>query len=179
MLTLMMRRYSVRRETCLDFGGGSGVFLPTLASGFRNVHLIDRNTTQAEELRLVLQIENANVVAADIDHAQLPERSFDAIVAADVLEHFRDLSVPVARLREWLRTDGHLYTSLPTENLPYRLLRVVFGKRKPPDHYHSARQVEQFLQAQGFRKVGGICHPLLAPVLPLYRISVWAPPAIP
>ena len=44
-------------------------------------------------------------------------------------------------------------TSLPTENFFYRLMRVIFRKTKPPDHFRSAREVEDYLKSQDFRKV--------------------------
>ena len=174
MIALLIRRHAERRERCLDFGGGSGVLLPTLCSGFETVHLIDRNARGAEELQRALGLENAIIRAADIEETDFSAQPFDAIVAADVLQHFPDLGVPVTKLREWLRHDGRLYTSLPTENFFYRLMRVIFRKTKPPDHFRSAREVEDYLTSQGFRKVSGICHPLFVPVFPLFRISVWA-----
>lgn len=173
MLTHMIRRRSEGATTCLDFGGGSGVFMPSLATGFPDVRLIDLNTSQAEELRDALGTENVTIVNADITDYDFGEGTFDAIVAADVLEHFEDLDFPIARLKRWLADDGTLYTSLPTENLFYRLLRIPFRKQKPEDHYHTAREVEDYLRTSGFRKVAGWYHPLFVPLFPLFRISAW------
>lgn len=173
MLTLLIRRFSRPGERCLDFGGGSGIFMPSLASGFRSVDLIDLNTAQAEQLHGAYQLDNVRITRANIKEFDFGEGAFDAIVAADVLEHFEDLSFPVERIRHWLGGKGLLYTSLPSENLAYRLLRIVFGKRKPHDHYHAAWQVERFLAENGFRKVFGLYHPLLLPLFPLFRISAW------
>src|SRR3546814_19876993 len=69
--------------------------------------------------------------------------------------------------------DGILFTSLPTENVCYRLLRLVFGKTKPADHNHSAAEVEAMLRAGGFRKVMGLYNRLVLPAFPLFRISSW------
>jgi 2-polyprenyl-3-methyl-5-hydroxy-6-metoxy-1,4-benzoquinol methylase len=173
MLTLLIRRFSKPQGDCLDFGGGSGIFMPSLASGFRAVSLIDLNTTQAEQLREVYALDNVRITRANIKDFDFGSGAFDAIVAADVLEHFADLSFPVERIRHWLNAGGTLYTSLPSENLAYRLLRLVFGKQKPHDHYHAAWQVEAFLRAHGFRKVFGLYHPLFLPLFPLFRISAW------
>ncbi len=173
MLTLLIRRFSKRNETCLDFGGGSGIFMVSLASGFDRVDLIDLNTEQAERLQASYGIENVRITRANIATFDYGAGAFDAIVAADVLEHFKDLSLPVERIRHWLSADGTLYTSLPTENWCYRFLRVLFGKQKPHDHYHTAAEVERFLRDSGFRKVGGLYHPLFVPLFPLFRISAW------
>ena len=173
MLTLLMRRLARRDGRCLDFGGGSGIFMPSLASGFRRVDLIDLNTSQAEQMRERYQLDNVQITNANIKDFDFGQGTFNAIVAADVLEHFEDLSFPVERIRHWLDAEGTLFTSLPSENLAYRLLRVVFGKKKPHDHYHAAWQVEKFLGEHGFRKVFGLYHPLFLPLFPLFRISAW------
>jgi len=173
MLSLLIRRFSRPGDACLDFGGGSGIFMPSLASGFRSVDLIDLNTAQAEQMQSAYQLDNVRITRANIREFDFGSGAFDAIVAADVLEHFQDLSLPVERIRHWLGARGTLYTSLPSENFAYRLLRVVFRKQKPHDHYHAAWQVERFLTENGFRKVRGIYHPLFLPLFPLFRISAW------
>lgn len=173
MLTLLIRRFSKPGDRCLDFGGGSGIFMPSLASGFCSVDLIDLNTAQAEQMQNAYALGNVRITRANIKEFDFGTGAFDAIVAADVLEHFEDLSFPVERIRHWLNTKGTLYTSLPSENLAYRLLRIAFGKQKPHDHYHAARQVERFLTDNGFRKVSGLYHPLFLPLFPLFRISAW------
>ncbi len=173
MLTRMIRRLSGGRGTCLDFGGGSGVFMPTLATGFERVQLIDLNADQARELKDALSVDNVTIVSADIVDHDFGEGKFDAIVAADVLEHFQDLQFPLDRLKRWLADDGYLFTSLPTENIFYRGLRIPFRKQKPADHYHTARHVEKRLRDSGFRKVMGWYHPLFVPLFPLFRISAW------
>jgi len=172
-LTFLLKRFAHRRDTALDFGGGSGIFLPTLASGFDQATLIDLRTDQAHELCDALSLQNVNLVSTDIREFDFPAGAFDAIVAADVLEHFRELDLPLSKIHRWLRDDGLLYTSLPSENVWYRALRVVFRKQKPADHYHSAAQVEAALKAAGFRKRFGLYHPLGLPLFPLFRVSAW------
>lgn len=173
LLTRLLRRFASRGGACLDFGGGSGVFLASLRTGFERVSLIDIDTRHATALIDRLGLDGIEVVRQDVATYDFAPGSFDAIVAADVLEHFREPAVPLRKIRAWLADDGVLFTSLPTETLAYRLLRVVFRKTKPPDHYHSAREVENAIGEAGFRRIAGICHPLWIPVLPLFRISAW------
>ena len=173
MLTIAIRRFSNARGICLDFGGGSGIFSPSLASGFDIVHLIDLNTEQAKQVQRRLELNNLSIVTGNVDEYDYGEEKFDAIVAADVLEHFQDLHVPIRKIYKWMSKSGYLYTSLPTENIYYRLLRKVFNKKKPEDHYHSAAEVESFLKSEGFNKVMGYYHPIFLPIFPLFRISVW------
>ena len=173
LMSWLMRRLRPHPGDCLDFGGGSGVFAATLATGFERVTLIDQNTDEAAQLTARLGLANVSLVNADIRDFDFGADRFDAITAADVLEHFTDLDLPLGRIKRWLKADGLLFTSLPTENAWYRALRLVFGKTKPHDHYHSAAEVESALRSAGFKKVAGLYHPLLVPVMPLFRISAW------
>lgn len=157
---------------CLDFGGGSGVFLPTLSKLFKKVTLVDLEAEQANLIRSRYQLENTEVVSGDIANLNF-ECSFDAIIAADVLEHFKDLSMPIGQIKRWLKTDGYLYTSLPTENWVYVILRKFFGVEKPWDHYHTAYEVEDRLLASGFLRVKTSAVPLHFPIAPLFLVTAW------
>ncbi len=83
------------------------------------------------------------------------------------------LELPLARIHRWLKPDGVLFTSLPTDNAWYRGLRILFNKAPSEDHYHTAAQVEAILRRAGFCKVAGLYHPLILPIVPLFRISAW------
>ncbi len=158
---------------CLDFGCGSGVFLPTLATLFQEVHGLDHHGESAQTLIQAMGIPNAQVFCEDISAFTPPEGPYTAIVAADVLEHFEDLASPVQALSRWLAPGGHLFTSLPTENGLYVFLRQVFSVEKPHDHYHTAAQVEKYLAKQGFRAISRQSVPFNWGWTPLFQITAW------
>jgi 2-polyprenyl-3-methyl-5-hydroxy-6-metoxy-1,4-benzoquinol methylase len=168
-----MDRTPGERETCVDFGGGAGVFLPTLARLFRRVTLVDLETRQAALVQARYQLNNVTLVQGDAATLNFDGQRFDAAVAADVLEHFKDLEPPVRWLHQWLKPGGLLFTSLPTENWVYVLLRKVFGIEKPWDHYHTGAQVEAWLASHGFTRVRTTCVPLGVPLAPLFFITAW------
>lgn len=168
-----MRRRHGREHRCLDFGGGSGVFLPSLSGIFKTVTCIDLDTGEAEAVVREYGLDNVVMRRRDISDGELAEAPFDAIVAADVLEHFRDVTPAAKAIHDWLADDGFLYTSLPTENFVYVILRKVFGVTKPYDHYHTGYEVEAYLQAHGFRRVKRRFVPLIARLFPLFIVSVW------
>ena len=167
-------RYAQPHRSCLDFGAGGGVFLPSLARLFERVVAVDLETAEASRVVEHYQLTNVSLVRADVATAELAEAPFDAIVAADVLEHFNDLSVPVAALRRWLSDRGTLFTSLPTESGLYDRLRRLYGVPRPPDHYHTGFEVEAFLERAGFRRILRWCVPLVVPIAPLYLVSAWS-----
>ena len=70
------------------------------------------------------------VYDGDVELLSLPYNEyFDFVVCGDILEHLRDPWVMVGRIREWLKKDGTLITSIP--NIRYwRILRdlIIRGK---------------------------------------------------
>jgi 2-polyprenyl-3-methyl-5-hydroxy-6-metoxy-1,4-benzoquinol methylase len=176
MIHSLIRRVARERGTALDFGGGAGIFLPTMSRLFRRVVCIDLLTSEAEAVCKEYRLDNTRVVRADIGTADLAEAPFDAIVAADVLEHFRDLTMPVDRILGWLGPNGILYTSLPTESWLYVMLRKVFRVTKPVDHYHTAAEVEAYLVSRGLVRVARTFVPIPLRVLSmfaLFRVTAW------
>lgn len=166
-----MNRVSLQKGHCLDFGGGSGVFLPTLAQRFQSVVCVDVDPSNAEAIVHQYHLSNITIQAENALTATYPVARFNAIVAADVLEHFADLKAPVATIKQVLSKDGYLFTSLPTENWVYTLLRQLFGMEKPDDHYHTAAQVEAYLAASGFRAVYRTYLPVW--FAPLFWVTTW------
>jgi SAM-dependent methyltransferase len=166
-------RHARRRETCLDLGSGSGVYLPTLAGRFARVVAADRNTADAARMVSARGLGNVALVERDVFAAPFASGEFDAIVAADVLEHFPDTAPIARRLLDWLSADGVLVTSLPTENWIYVLLRKVFGVTKPEDHYFSGRQVEDALAAAGFEPLERRFVPFGIPLTCLFLVTAW------
>jgi len=160
-----------KREECLDFGGGTGVMLPTLSQHFKNTTCVDLDAFLAKCITRVLKLKNVSVIEDNIDTLPATSKKFDAIVAADVLEHFKDLSFPARIIKDVLSEDGVLVLSLPTESKLYCGLRKVFNKKKPADHYHSADDVEAYLSNNGFKKIKSRCLPVAG--LSLFSISAW------
>lgn len=149
-INVMMDRVGGQAGRCLDFGGGGGVFLPTLAGRFAEVVCIDRDARDARKVVAEHRLTNVRLDETDILTTEYPQ-PFDVVIAADVLEHFPELGPPVERIAAWLAPEGRLFTSLPTESGLYALARQLFGVTKPIDHYHTAVEVETFLESQGFR----------------------------
>lgn len=175
-LKLIMRLLSnhlKQAKSCLDFGGGGGVFLPTLSRRFSHVTVIDLETVEATKIIAEYNLKNIEKIQGDILKTDFGQRKFDVIVAADVLEHFQDLTGPTQRLKDWLAPDGLLATSLPTESGLYRFLRLVFNVEKPVDHYHNARQVERYLESAGFKPVKRLFSPFIIPLASLYSVTLW------
>lgn len=173
VLFSLILRFAPASDVCLEFGGGGGVFLPTLSRAFRKVVCIDLETIEARQIVDRYKLPNVEMIEEDIRSAELTDAPFGVIVAADVLEHFQNLTEPVYAIKGWLNPNGILVTSLPTENGFYVLLRKVFGIEKPTDHYHSAEEVEKFLSENGFALISRRYVPLKVNLLSLFSVAAW------
>jgi 2-polyprenyl-3-methyl-5-hydroxy-6-metoxy-1,4-benzoquinol methylase len=99
----------------LELGAGSGALTKHLASsGARDIVALEINLASVEKLRAYVD----RVYVADLNEASwtdaiAQEGKFDAIVAADVLEHLYDPWTTIKRMKGLLNEGGFIITSLP------------------------------------------------------------------
>jgi 2-polyprenyl-3-methyl-5-hydroxy-6-metoxy-1,4-benzoquinol methylase len=118
-----------RKNSCIDFGCGSGVMLPWLKVHFDNVTGVDIElefATRFVENIFVKLVNNLSVL-------EIPPESQDLILALDVLEHMKNPGDAIQKLSSLLNPKGVLIISGPTENRLYKLGRKIVGFE---GHYH-------------------------------------------
>ncbi len=173
ILSRLINRNCKGFRRCLDFGGGSGVFLPTLSKVFDEVVLLDLDPSQARLIIEKFALKNCRVVEENIFNSNITSLGcFDCIVAADVLEHFSDTAEIATKLRSLMSPDTLLMTSLPSETWVYDLLRMIFNEKKPEDHYYSAKNIQMKMKSLGFDSVAEARLPSLL-LLDLFRFNAW------
>jgi len=163
-------RYLAKRspESVLDFGCGSGVMSYIMAGFAKRVVATDIEPATFHHMQRAVGFPH-NVVFATVP--ELAEetywRSFDAIVALDVLEHIQDLTGILRQFDKLLRPGGVVVISGPTENTLYRLGRRIAGKRFTGD-YH----VSNIGRIEAECRRHGSVQPIatLYPVLPLFKV---------
>jgi 2-polyprenyl-3-methyl-5-hydroxy-6-metoxy-1,4-benzoquinol methylase len=159
----------------VDLGCGQGVFLKLLEEKFKNIKIfgLDKEPAVAElnkNLRAEIQV-------ADLRQTGFPNGFFDIVFCLDVLEHFKNLEEPIREIKRILKEDGLLITSCPTENLFYKLGRLLtvgttsMEKDIYPcsSHFHKASEVEKCLCENGFKIIKRILLPPI-PFLSLFSI---------
>ncbi len=134
-------------ESVLDFGMGWGVLLPSLSKIFQRVYGVDIHEPSiaiARHLIQLLDCRNVQVLQAQSDD-RLPKfgrRSLNCIIAADVLEHVRNLSNVLSSFDEMLADDGYLIVSIPTENRIYSMAKMLLKHPASVDrHIHNRMEV--------------------------------------
>jgi 2-polyprenyl-3-methyl-5-hydroxy-6-metoxy-1,4-benzoquinol methylase len=94
----------------------------------------------------------ANVSEWDVSGPGLSEaapRSFNLIIALDVLEHVKDLASTLAQLMRLLHPKGELIVSGPTENALYRFGRRLAGPEySGVYHERGVGEIRQMLSQQ-------------------------------
>lgn len=154
----------------LDFGCGSGVLTYLLAN---NNHEVTSTDIEFSPLELVKEKINfpskIQFIEGDILSNNLRHNYFDIIYALDVLEHVDNISEYIRLFEKLLTPNGVIIVSGPTENIFYKIGRVVAGERFTGD-YHLTNIIEikkdfkQFLNVKTLKK--------LFPPLTLFELFV-------
>lgn len=138
----VMLNLANQSKRVLDFGAGSGVFMPSLSKNFEEVYCLDSKTDALDYVKKKYQLNNVKIIKNEGSKLPFKNDFFDIIFAADVLEHFRDSTKIQREFRRVLKINGCLIVSGPTENFIYKLSRkIIFGYRKPVDHYTNIKEV--------------------------------------
>lgn len=136
--------------TVVDFGCGTGVLFEQALRCAEHVIgvdvVLDSARLLAEEWKLDVALKTPVQAAAEIEPGTV-----DLIIAAEVLEHVDPLGESLDLFHRWLKKDGILLVSLPTENRLYRLGRRLAGFE---GHYHhdDARSIDGAIRRAGFRR---------------------------
>jgi len=137
---------SKNNHIILDFACGNGVMFPTLSGLFNFVVGIDLHTTAATRLKNRFELKNVFPVTANGLKLPFKDKSFSTILTASTLEHFKELDEVVRELARIMEPDGHLLLLVPTENMFYKIGRILFRYKKPEDHYYSAGEIEKVVE---------------------------------
>lgn len=131
-------------ERVLDFGAGSGIFMPSLSKNFKEVYAFDINISTLKYVKRKYKLKNVTISSSENNKLPYQDSFFDIIFAADTLEHFKDSYNIQKELKRILKNEGYLIISGPTENFVYILCRKIFYKyKKPLDHYTDIKNVTE------------------------------------
>ncbi len=154
---LMWKRYDCIADmldgkvsgAALEFGCGIGLFLPELSVQYGKVYAMDLFPQYAKRLA---KEKNLGVTFISILD-ELDDGSLDAIVAADVLEHVDEIERYLGLFSRKLKPGGQLLVSGPTENLFYKLGRIIAGFAGKGDYHHTnIHQLLDDIEKSGFVK---------------------------
>jgi len=151
----------------LDLGCGGGELLPSLAGRFPRVAGLDRDIANARRVTEHFRLMNVELLEGDFLRFDFSSRRFSCVIAADVLEHQRELDMFIRRIHSVLEPEGVLVVCVPNEYFLYRLGRVIFRINPPPDHYHRCSRIMDGLRKYfSLGKIAGVP----GRFVPLFRV---------
>ena len=143
-------------DTVLEVAAGTGLVTVAIAPRVREVIATDYSVSMVETLRRrVAEAGLSNVTCSQGDVYALPyaSRSFDFVVAANVLHLLPDLPLALAALRGLLRPGGRLVvpTFCHDETLLSKVVSRVIALSGFPSHRRfNARSLRETLKQAGF-----------------------------
>ena len=152
-----------RGKKVLDVGCGDG-YVSSVLVGDNEVFGLDISESAVKEARK----KGIKAFVSNLDGIPFPDKSFDAVLALDILEHLFDPVFVLREVKRVLKDDGILLISVPNAaNIYSRMVFLFTGelidaagiseKRTPellfPEHvrFFSVKKIREVLQLTGFR----------------------------
>ncbi len=125
-----------KNRKVLDFGCGSGLLSYALA---KNGVSIVANDVEFSPLNLLKEKinfpEEIEFIEGNLLTTNIGEKSFDLIIALDVLEHISNLDEYILLFKKLLKKNGVIIVSGPTENVLYKIGRRMAGEKFTGDYH--------------------------------------------
>ncbi len=155
----------------LEFGYGSGVFLPALAARARSIAGFDvHDRAGAVAAKLRARGTQADLRSGDGNTLPFDDGAFDAVVAVSALEFVADVDAVCAEVRRVLRPGGTFVVVTPGESpLLDGALRFATGKDPRADFGDRRARVEPALRRAFVVRRERAFPPVLDRIMPVYR----------
>ena len=151
----------------LDVGCGPGFFLDEAK---RQGWEVQGNDLSAWSKKYCHENFGIDVFQGLLTEARFPDRSFDAIVMNDVIEHLEDPKAVLNEIRRLLKSDGVIYISTPDINS--FLSRFLGGRWWGINKYHlfyfSRKTLERLFADVGFKRLRYFSYPRV------FSLNYWA-----
>ena len=138
-------------QKVLDIGSGRGWFSLHCANMEAEVTAIDLSE---ENLNRIKNIDpRIKTIYGDACSINLPEKSFDLIVALEVLEHLVDPALAIDNWKKMLKTGGIFFVTVPYKEVIRYSLCIHCNRKTPMNaHLHSwdAPKLASMLENNGF-----------------------------
>ena len=150
-ITTLIQPYLTHQARILDVGCATGALLAELKRrGFANVHGLDPSPVCAEAARRFFDIP---VTVGSLADART-DKPFDVVIMVGVLEHIRELTPMLARVRSLLRPGGLAFMEVPNV-LQFHKVRQAPFQQLSVEHinFFSPASLQNLMSCHGFDAV--------------------------
>lgn len=157
----MTAKYLNTSDTVLDFGCGSGSLTIELSKHVKEMYGIDISSVAIENAVTnagIKKAENVSFKHITIDDEQLESKSFNTVLAYNILLHLPDLSSTIRRVQELLKSEGLFISSTATLGekrtfMAFILKLLVKIGVAPKMNFFAGNELEQLIIEAGFEIV--------------------------
>lgn len=119
-------------RSCLELGPATGHETRLLRPLFENLVAVDGSSEFASALASEYSDDDGVTVVESLFEDYSPDRAFDCVVAAHVLEHVEDPRALLRKCRDWCGPHGRLIVQVPNAQSFHRLAGVALGALATP-----------------------------------------------
>ncbi len=153
ILLKLIKKY-IQRGTLLDSGCGDGTFFEILYREYReklNYEGADISNIAIERVKELSFVKNTYIVDLE-DKKSLPNKTYDAVISSEVLEHIKDWRLALENLLSSIKPKGYLFITVP-HGMEYWSANDDFAK-----HYRRFEigQIEDELKKQSYEVLESI-----------------------
>lgn len=155
----------------LEFGTGSGILLPELATHCEKLYACDvhPHMNKVEDLLHQYKIRNFELKSQGIEKTDYPDNFFDVIVGVSVLEFVSDLNAAIHEIKRILKKDGFFVTICPMQNKILDSLVSLYAKKTAEEEFGDSRKyVGKELEKNFVVEKKGYMLPLIGKYFPVY-----------
>lgn len=157
----------LKSGSVLDAGCGEGRMLGLLASG--NFSLFGFDQSRECVASFTQKPHSTNLWRGNLAHLPAPDRSFDAVLAGDVLEHLEDDQAAVKELFRGLKPGGLALVSVPADPRKWSIDDDWSGHKRR----YTREDLTRLFESQGF--VTKDCYHWGWPIIWLYYRILYLP----
>ncbi|HVM11456.1 MAG TPA: class I SAM-dependent methyltransferase [Actinomycetota bacterium] len=148
----LVHRHARPGGALLDIGCGYGFLLGRFRGRHRLVGIELSHHAGSTAREGAAGAAGARLVRADVEGGLPFRRTFEVVLAVNVIEHLREPASAVASIREILLPGGLCVVHLPTVSGPFSRAIYRLAYAQDPTHIYrpSAREVDRLFASEGF-----------------------------
>lgn len=110
----------------LEMGCADGEMTQRLVSDYLDVTVVDGSKTFLDALSKKITAKNIHFQLSLFEHYS-PEKKFDLIIMAHILEHLDDPIAILKKSKDWLKPNGQIFVAVPNAQSIHRMIGVKLG----------------------------------------------------